>query len=92
VVISVPVTKWANGGNYVENIDYEFTAFGKTAESARGMEIGQLIAVSGAIDSRVYQRGSGGTGMAVSLTAREITVIEEAPADAGFAGGDGEAF
>ena len=77
-VLSVPVTKFANGGNFVENVDYEFTCFGRTAEAAKALSEGQLIAVSGDIDSRVFQRGAGGTGLAVSLTGREITVIPTA--------------
>lgn len=78
VTISVPVNKYMTGGaSRVEFVDYEFTAFGKTSEAINNLEEGALIVVSGDIDSRVFNRTGGGTGRAVNLTARDITVIAE---------------
>ena len=77
VTISVPVNKYMTGGAFrVEHVDYEFTAFGKAADTVNALDEGTLIGVSGEIDSRVFQRGGGGSGRATSLTARDITVIE----------------
>ncbi len=79
VTISVPVNKYAAGGaSHVEYVDYEFTAFGKASDTINSLEDGTLIGVSGDIDSRVFNRSGGGTGRAVNLTARDITLITEA--------------
>lgn len=70
----------------VENHVVECQAFGKVAEQAQSLAVGDMVGVKGYIKARTFKDKSGGDRTAIDLMADEVVSYAGATASGGFRG------